>query len=182
MINYKKMAVILVGIILAGIWLFLTIDINRRYPNPEEKQLKAAEKGYYKGMELEVGEIELYTKEEYENRYGVAASMTEPGTYITVNLTLKNNTDQAVLLDKEGPVMWLLEVGNLYHNSCIYQDFISLNGENRGIMEAHSSWELTLPYFVYSESVLYDRLKKEEIRIVYSYYPTKNYIWKEGLS
>ena len=82
MINYKKMAVILAGIILTGIWLFFTIDINRRYPNPEEKQLKTAEKGYYKGMELEVGEIELYTKEEYENRYGVAASMTEPGTYI----------------------------------------------------------------------------------------------------
>ena len=96
MINYKKMAVILAGIILTGIWLFFTIDINRRYPNPEEKQLKTAEKGYYKGMELEVGEIELYTKEEYENRYGVAASMTAEASALIDENKFKSLTSSSV--------------------------------------------------------------------------------------
>lgn len=176
MIRYKRIILIVLIALLFGLWGYLVYDMNVRYPNPEEKILRNGEQTLYKGLTLTAGDISVYSRKELEERYDYAGVESTDGTYILAEVTLENNTEDKIFLSGDQPLYWVAEIG-----------YLCCNGINMGLsqffktdynimLNPGESTELILPYYIFNINGTYDQIKKEEIRIVYSYYPTKNYI------
>lgn len=182
MIRYKKLAGIILVVILFLIWGYFVWDMNVRYPNPEEKVLRPGEQALYQGLTLYAGDIEVYTREEFEELYEYSSGSDENGTYIVAEAVLENNTEETIALSENQPLYWVVEVGYKCHNASEYVSFQILNKEYSSItvLKPGDVMELKIPYYINPIAATYDVIRKEDIRIVYSYYPTKNYILLNG--
>jgi hypothetical protein len=182
--RYKKIIIFIIILLwIAGsaaqIW-----RINSLYPNPEEKPAVKGESVLYKGLTLTAGDVEVYTWEELQEVYPDwqggffiqdEESTLEQYNYIIFNITLTNETEEKISFGKEGTDMWVMESG-LVHNGSDYFAYMSLNPHIMGQFEPGDTETLKLPYSILREYKSIDELKSDGIKLVYSYYPTKNYI------
>lgn len=182
MIKYRKPAGIILSIILILVWGYFVWDVNVRYPNPEEKIIRPGETGLYKGLNFQAGNINIYTKSEFEKLYDFSSGEDEDGTYIVAEAVFENKTEETIVLSEDQPLYWPVEVGYQRGSNIEYGSFQALNRNYSGntVLKPGEKMEVSLTFYIHQSALAYDEIKREDIRIVYSYYPTKNYILLNG--
>lgn len=163
------------------------VSLNKALPSPEDKPVTVGEKFIYKGLEGTVGDVEIYNKEEMQTAYpdielevdGLDDSHISDSTYIVANVKMTNNTQDTVYMGKTGVAQWILEAG-LNSNGVDAYIFSSLNPDYSRTFQAGDSEEIKLVYTIWSDYMTKEELEKSPLKVVYSYYPGKNYIYYEG--
>lgn len=181
---YKKMLVVILPFICIAC-IAMIYNVNRVYPMPKDIFYTEGETAVYKGLDISIGEIELYQNEQVQTVYpeiysGFDSSGKDTDTNIIIaNIKIKNTTDRKISLRKEGIVTWPVEaayVGNDVDLSC----FMMLNPEYTGSFEAGAELEVKLVYPIADRYLSWEKLNNSDIKVIYSYYPTKNYILYEA--
>lgn len=193
MIRSKKLIMILMILLIFGIWVYMVYDVNHRFPNPVNIACEPGETAGYKGVTLTAGEIEIFSYDEALEHYpSLADAYKSLGTdstdssenarnysYVLVHVCLENTTDNTISFGKESIILWTMEAGT-HQNGTDFFQFTILNPEYRGSVAAHETIDLILPYGMSLNYMSLEELKSSDIRIVYSYYPTKNYLYYQS--
>lgn len=185
---YKKIIIGIVSLVLLACSAYMIYNVNSVFPNADCKAYVTGDETRYRGLKLTVGDIEIYTQEELEEKYPAVKNINPEfenvgaGNYIIANITLENDTDETVQLGKLGSVTgWAVEK-DMYGNGISYFTFLELNPSYGTSFSSGQKKELILPFRIGEEWVAYDELIQGDIKIIYSFYPTKAYILYEGKS
>ena len=141
-------------------------------------------------MKLTVGDVEIYTTKEFIEKYpNVQSEFDFLGdnyldslnySYVIANITVENDTENIIKSGKIDRITsWVIET-DMKGNGMDMFSFMALNPDSDGSFAAGEKQELKLPFYVSEEWTEYEKIKKEDIKIVFSYYPTKSYILYEG--
>lgn len=194
MTHFKKIAVIIFLVIIAGIWGYMVYQINANYPASKNIAITEGEEGRYKGLRIIPEDLEICSYQEaidkYPDLFSSYSSLDEEGTsltgemdlynYVFVHIKIRNTMNTELSMGKESILYWPIEVNGTESNCMDMFQFTQMNPFYSKTFEGGKELELILPYAIYSEYVSLEELKKSELKIVYSYYPTKNYILYEG--
>lgn len=185
---YKK---IVIGVVILAALLcsaFMIYNVNSVYPGAVDKPYRTGDETRYRGLKLTVGEIEVYTKEEFEEKYPDVKNISSEFqnssacNYVTAKIILENDTDETIKFGKFGAVTgWVVEAA-VHGNGMAYMEFLTLNPSYSTSFSGGQRQELILPFSFSEEWITYDELKQEDIKIIFSFYPTKSYILYEGKS
>ena len=183
-----------VGIFIAGIlllvWAYFTYDVNKRFPNPKNISLKAGETTDYKGIKLSAGEeIEIYDYDGLVKQYPQLElvydlmedekEMAGDAYFFLAPVTFHNPTKQEWNMGKESIIMWVLETGNT-NNGVDYFVFSELNPDYSGTLEPGETMEIKLPFSITKDYITMEKAMKWDKKIIYSYYPAKNFLYYPG--
>lgn len=191
--RYRKWVILIVCLLLFGVWAYFVYDVNERFSNPENRIVEQGQTASYKGLTIAPGEVEILSYQEMVERYpDFDSTYDEMGEeaeetihemahyhYILVHLSIENPTDEKISFGKESITLWPIEVG-VQGNGMDPFMLMYFNPGYDGSFTAHEKMDMILPYTIYTEYLTLEEIKKEDIRVVYSYYPTKNYIFYEG--
>ena len=186
---YKKIIIGIAALELLSCSAYMIYNVNSVFPNADSKAYRTGDVTRYRGLKLTVGEVGIYTQEELEEKYPDVKNIDSSfqydgnGNYVIANITLENDTDETVELGKLGSVTgWVIET-DMYGNGMSYFTFLELNPSYGGqSFSKGQKQELILPFHLGEEWITYDKLTQEDIKIIYSFYPTKAYILHEGKS
>ncbi len=164
-------------------------SINKVFPSPENKVYREGETFHYKGLEAKAGEVEIYNREEIKVAYPgidmedevLENGQTEEVTYIVANVEISNKTENTISMGKTGVAQWILEAG-LYANGADYTSFLSLNPSYSRTFYAGDTKTIKIVFTIRNEYMTKRELEETPLKVVYSYYPSKNYIYYEGKS
>lgn len=182
--RYKKMLAVILPLICIAC-IAAIYNVNYVYPMPKDIFYTEGETAVYKGLDITIGELELYQNEQVQTVYpeiysGFDSSGKDTDTNIIIaNIKIKNTTDRKISLGKESITIWPVEagyVGNGIDLSC----FMMLNPEYTGSFEAGTELEVKLVYPIADRYLSWEKLNNSDIKVIYSYYPTKNYILYEA--
>lgn len=186
MMRYKKIIIGTVALLFLAVSVFMIYNVNSVFPNTEDKAYRTGDETRYRGLKLTVGEIEVYTEEEAVEKYPAIKDTqlyeTDKGkfNYVIANITLENDTDDVITFGKFGSVgQWCIEAG-LEGNGMSYFDFLALNPTYHKSFSVGDKQDIILPFTLSKKWITYEELKKEDIKIIYSFYPEKIYILYEG--
>lgn len=190
MIRYRKIIIGIGAFILLVCSVLKIYDINKTFPNTEDKAYRTGEETRYKGLKLTVGDVEIYTTKEFIEKYpNVQSEFDFLGdnyldslnySYVIANITVENDTENIIKSGKIDRITsWVIET-DMKGNGMDMFSFMALNPDSDGSFAAGEKQELKLPFYVSEEWTEYEKIKKEDIKIVFSYYPTKSYILYEG--
>ena len=178
----------------AGIWGYLVYQVNANYPAAKNIAITEGEEGRYKGLRITPEGLEICSYEEAVDKYpelvSSYSSLDDEGTsltgemdlynYVFVHIKICNTMDTKLSMGKESILYWPIEVNGIESNCMDMFQFTQMNPSYSRTFEGGKELELILPYAIYSEYVSLEELKKSELKIVYSYYPTKNNILYKG--
>lgn len=194
MMSYKKIIIAVPILIFFAVSVFMIYNVNSVYPNAEEKAYREGDVTRYKGLKMTVGEVEIYTEDELIEEYAdidingklttegyiVEGEHISEGTYIIVNITLENDTDETITFGKLDDIYyWITEVG-MTANSTFLRLFFEINPVIYSSFSAGDVQEMKLLYRMDERNISYEQLKQNDIKVVFSYYPTKEYLLYEG--
>ena len=182
----------IVGIVLICVWGSMTYRINKAYPNPENIPVKLGERTKFHGAFLTGESAEVLSPEEMLENYPQLTDTYEimgeeiskemlqdfqQYNYMLVKVKLVNGTDCDINFGKNGDALyWIFEEGRESNAQEMFL-FQTLNPEYSGSgIKANSEQEVILVSSIMKMYQSLEELKKQEIKVVYSYYPTKNYI------
>lgn len=185
--RYKK---IIIGIAVTAFLIcsgFMIYNVNSVFPNTDDKEYMTGDETRYKGLKLTVGETGVYTREEFIKKYPAGAEnygpipeYTEEHNYVVAEIILENDTDETVSIGKFSTVtFWQIEA-DFNGNGMDYGKFMVLNPTYSLSFQSGTKQELILPFMIPEEWISYEKLKQSDIKIIYSFYPTKCYILYEG--
>ena len=185
--RYKKIIAGVVILILFICSVFMIYNINSVFPNSDDKVFRTGDVTRYRGLKLTFGEIGVYTKDEMIEKYPAAANNyfpvsddTDDNNYVIAIITLENDTEETISFGKFGSVTgWAAEAG-LNSNGSDYNKFIVLNTTYSSTFLSGAKQEIILPFAFPKYWITYDELKKEDIKIIYSFYPSKCFVLYEG--
>ena len=194
MTHFKKIIMIVLLVAFAGIWGYLVYQVNANYPAAKNIAITEGEEGRYKGLRITPEGLEICSYEEAVDKYpelvSSYSSLDDEGTsltgemdlynYVFVHIKIRNTMDTKLSMGKESILYWPIEVNGIESNCMDMFQFTQMNPSYSRTFEAGKEIELILPYAIYKEHVSLEELKKSELKIVYSYYPTKNYILYKG--
>lgn len=185
---YKKIITGIVVFMLLICSAYMIYNVNSVFPKADSKAYRTGDETRYRGLKLTVGEVEIYTQEELEEKYPAIKNINPEfknvgvNNYVIANITLENDTDETIELGKFGSVTsWVIETV-LYGNGINYFTFLELNPSYSTSFSTGQKQELILPFCVGEGWATYDELMQGNIKIIYSFYPTKVYILYEGKS
>ena len=176
MMHSKKKIIKRVVIACLILWLSGYIDVNKRFPKPEQKVHSMGEWVRTGDTSIKVNSVEYMPQEEANSQYGselLPDSRNNSNTYYFIaKIDVKNETDKEIKLSKtllEHLGLEIYPVGEVMEN-----------GELTSIkLKAQEQREIVL-HFIMSQGVLRDdrrwMLKKSQIRIVLSNYPVHEII------
>ena len=162
-------------------WLVGYIDVNKRFPKPEQQVHSIGEWVRTGDTSIKVNSVEYMPQEEANSQYG-SELLPDNGNnsntyYFIAKIDVKNETDKEIKLSKT-----LLEhLGlEIYPVGVLIYGEVMENGEFTSIkLKAQEQREIVL-HFIMSQGVLRDdrrwMLKKSQIRIVLSNYPVHEII------
>ena len=186
MIRYKK---IIIGIIVLALFscsVFMIYNVNSVFPNTDEKIYRTGDETRYRGLKLTVGEMNIYTEDEFAEKYPDTKDINEmfnyenAKNYVVVNITLENDTDENIQFGKFGSVTgWVVETC-MNANGIDNFVFSVLNPSYSRLILSGAKKEIILPFEIPEEWATYDELRESDKKIIYSLYPTKSYILLEG--
>lgn len=185
--RYKKIIIGIAVTVFLICSVFMIYNVNSVFPNTDDKAYITGDETRYRGLKLTVGEIGVYTREEFIKKYpagagnyGPISEYTEGHNYVVANITLENDTDETISIGKFGTVtLWQIEA-DLNGNGISYGKFMVLNPTYSVSFPSGTKQELILPFVIAEEWNTYEELKQSDIKIIYSFYPTKSYILYEG--
>ena len=171
----KRVVIACLILVVSGVWLVGYIDVNKRFPKPEQQVHSIGEWVRTGDTSIKVNSVEYMPQEEANSQYG-SELLPDNGNnsntyYFIAKIDVKNETDKEIKLSKT-----LLEHLGLE----IYPVGVLKNGELTSIkLKAQEQREIVL-HFIMSQGVLRDdrrwMLKKSQIRIVLSNYPVHEII------
>ena len=172
--------VVLVVLILAisGVWLAGYIDVNKRFPKPEQQIHSTGEWIKTVNVSIKVNSAEYMPQEEANSQYGsqLLASDSE-AYYFIVKMDIKNETDEEIRLSKgllEHLGLEIYPVGARMYGETME------DGELTSVrLKAQEQKEIVFNFLLSSGSMRTDRrwmLKKSRISIVLSNYPVHEII------
>ena len=175
--------VVIACLILAvfGVWLAGYIDVNKRFPKPEQQVHSMGEWVRTGETSIKVNSVEYMPQEEANSQYGselLPDSRNNSNTYYFIaKIDVKNKTDKEIKLSKtllEHLGLEIYPVGVLTYGETME------DGELTSIkLKAGEQREIVL-HFIMTQGVLRDdrrwMLKKSQIRIVLSNYPVHEII------
>lgn len=193
MIPYKKILAVIISLVLIGVLGYYIYDINAMYPNPKNIAVRQGQSFNYKGATVETTDMQVYGFEELIKEYPELETaydvMGEEGekqkksakdyNYFCVEMNVRNNQSQTINFVKEGITNWVMEIST-YANGMDYFYFQTLNKNYKRILEPGEMEQVFLCYGILDGYVSLQQMKADDIKLVYSYYPTKNYVLKEG--
>lgn len=187
---YKKIIIAVTALIFFIVSGFMIYNVNTDYPNAEEKAFKVGEVTRYKGLKLTVGELEIYTEKELIEKYedtNIAEQIIKgnldaaESTYIIANVTLENDTDETITFGKLDSLgYWIIEVGMTSNGTLNFQYVINPNWDSLKSYSVGEVQNVKLLYCLTKNKISYDQIKQSDVKIIFSYYPTKNYLLYEG--
>lgn len=185
----KKHIGILGVAVLLAVWAYFTYDVNHRFPNPKNISIESGESTNYKGIKITPGEIEIYDYDGLIKQYSQLEMLyyimdyeqesAKDSYFFLVPITMENPTTEPWSIGKESIVMWVLETGTT-HNGVDYSSFSELNPDYDGNLEPGESQEITLAFSIHKEYMTRQEAMKWDKKIIYSYYPTKNFLYYPG--
>ena len=188
----RKWIILLISGILLVLWGFFTYDINQRFPNPENIGVKQGETVDYKGIKLTAGEIEIYDGQELLKHYPEVENVDDyvddeeleyknrnKDCYFIIHVSMENVTDNVWEAGKEGLVTWTLEAGN-HAQGVGLEDFLCINPDSRSTLEPGEKQDLKYIYRMPEEWMTVEEAGKVDKKVIYSYYPSKNYLYYPG--
>lgn len=186
--NRKKCLFFLPSIVLLLVWLFFFVDINRRFPKPEETVVHVGDSFLYHGFEVEIPQNgEVLSFDEVVGKYQLDGKISKGDMiniknsweeYYCLDLLIKNQTEESMKLPVDyTPQVWALEMDQRHVNGNSHYLFYAANEHLLDTMEAGEEREIHLIYGVAHKEWL-----QKSVRIYYSFYPTKNYIEQDILS
>ena len=170
----KRVVIACLILVVSGVWLVGYIDVNKRFPKPEQQVHSIGEWVRTGDTSIKVNSVEYMPQEEANSQYG-SELLPDNGNnsntyYFIAKIDVKNETDKEIKLSKT-----LLEHLGLE----IYPVGVLIYGEVMENGELTSIREIVL-HFIMSQGVLRDdrrwMLKKSQIRIVLSNYPVHEII------
>lgn len=187
MMRCKKIIIGTAAVIFLVVSVFMIYNVNSVFPNTEDEAYRTGDETRYRGLKLTVGEIGVYTEEDAVEKYpAIEDAQFYEGTdkgrynYVIAKIVLENDTDETVTFGKFGSVGdWAIEAG-LNGNGMDMFIFLALNPTYHKSFLSGDKQELILPFGISKEWITYEELKKEDIKIIYSFYPKKIYILYEG--
>ncbi len=185
----KKVMIGCIVLLVFCIWGYFVYRVNAEYPNPKHKAYEAGDVTQYKGLNLTVGSAEVYSYGEFVNAYPQVKSaydkFGEQGgalrndmmkyNIVVAHATLENPSDRTIDLGKERVTSWKLEVEN-ESNGCSQFEFDVLNPTYSTTVKAHEKQDVIFVFSLLDEFLTLEELKCEDVKIVFSYYPTKSYM------
>ena len=190
--HFKRIMTLAAGIMLIGVWLFLVIRINTIYATPKEYPVREGEECKYRGLTITVGDIHFCTYDELIEMWQelkVSDDMSEMvqalmmseedarrSYFITIEYDIENRTNEVLSTTngKESMNM-VIEVG-ASANSSQYSFGKILNKNMTDFFQPGEKYHVRQVYSFY-DVLSADLIKKSDIKIVYSLYPTKNYFY-----
>ena len=180
MMYYKKIIIGAAVLIFFAFSVFMIYNVNSVFPNAEDKAYRTGDEIRYRGLKLTVGEIEVWTQEEFQEKYHAIQKNDSDCNYVIAKITLENDTDKIIKFGKFGSVThWVIETG-INGNGMDQLLFIELNPSYATSFSSGQKQELILPFYLSEEQITYYELMQEDKKIIYSFYPTKAYILHEG--
>lgn len=163
--------------------ILMIYQVNQTYPNPQHEVIRPGEIAKYKGLVLYAGNIEVYETGEVKTVYtDVDEELFEEDAYwVIINVELENQTEEEIKLTKERLTDWRLEAG-VHMNGISAGAFMQLNPDFHSDWKAGEKQSVKLPFSIWKKSLEQTGqvMKETDIMLVYSYYPTKNYILYEA--
>jgi len=172
----KRVVIACLILVVSGVWLVGYIDVNKRFPKPEQQVHSIGEWVRTGDTSIKVNSVEYMPQEEANSQYGselLPDNGNDSNTYYFIaKIDVKNETDKEIKLSKT-----LLEI---YPVGVLTYGEVMENGELTSIkLKAQEQREIVL-HFIMSQGVLRDdrrwMLKKSQIRIVLSNYPVHEII------
>ena len=190
----KIIAVVTVGILLFVASFVQIYALNKNFANPENIPLEKSETSFYKGLKITPTDLCIYTWDELNEKYPAWAecyifqntfesiedeSEDKGGkdiNFILCKVEVENDTEYEIELVKDKFLYWIIEAGYVV-NGMDPMTYEALNDEETCRFNPGDVKTVYLPYQIWKEDLPTDELKKTDIKIVYSYYPTKNYLF-----
>lgn len=174
MTHFKKIGLTLLFIAIAFatiFWIVCFVDINKRFPQPQEKLYEPGEfVDYLDGIKIKGVSVNYYTNEEYKEKYGIK----EPVKYdcIIVKLKVLNESDK--LMD----MAYINQFFNFVIYPSGYENQGSVLGENTFI-DSNEEKEIEIMYVV-SNALLEQKRRnsvlKQEGYLCFKAYPVREAI------
>lgn len=183
----KKNAMIFFLCLLFILWGYFTYDVNRRFPNPENIKAEQNETVDYKGISMFAKDMEIYPYDRLMERYPQLEQVYDlmevedekNDIYFIVPVTIENRTKDVWKQGKESIGEWVLEVGE-ESNGVDYFYFLEMNPDYHKTLEPGESQNIIIPFSINEDYLTLEEAVSEDKKIVYSYYPTKNYLFYPG--
>lgn len=193
-ISFKRRKIYIFLLFLIGIicYVYFVYDINKRFPSPENYVVKEGESFLYQGIYMDVEKHEFLTYSQLNEKYHpVEAGVLEDlfyekknGYYLCQYLKIHNTQNEEIDLKSAYDIgNWCYESRKDYNGmtfvGCVMDGELTV--EKGGIsVQPGESKEVMLCYYIGREGKDIKTVKKENFKIVYSLYPTKNYILVKG--
>lgn len=183
--RFRKIVFVLVLTVILIFWGHGVYRINHAYPNPENKEYKEGEVTSYKGLQMKVGALEVYSPQQLEEAYpDIKAYYDEKpeereyaqaNTWFVVQVVLENTSEEDITMYYSSVNYWTVEVGTVGNGSSM-EEFMVLNPQYSNTVRAGEKMEVLVPYNIGKEYITMEEIEDEDIKIVFSYYPTKSYM------
>lgn len=190
---YKRFSIIFIIAAAVGVWLYFVADMRQKFPNPENIAVMPGEEGVYKGAviyseDIHIcdydGLLELYPELGEETGSIDMPYMMESRetarqkTYIAVEYVLENRGDEEVQLlhPKENLINMVIEAG-AYTNGADYAFAKRLNPSLGRSLGAGEKQQIRLVFSFFEFNLSIEEAEQSDIRLVYSLYPTKEYLY-----
>ena len=171
------------------VWAYFTYDVNRRFPSPENVSTQPGETTSFKGIKLTSGDMEIYDYEGLINQYPQVETayyimdeerkLAEDAYHFIIPVTIENSTENPWSIGKEGILSWVMETGTT-NNGMDFFSFEELNPDYDGNLEPGESQEIRLTFSIIKDYMTMEEAIKWDKKIIYSYYPSKNYLYYPG--
>ncbi|MFQ8648738.1 MAG: hypothetical protein ACLR9U_07925 [Lachnospira sp.] len=169
----KKVIIIVIIMIVSGIWIAAYIDINRRFPVPEEEIYSLNEWFNDSDAEIKVNSIELISAEDGHDLYGLDEGNNKYDMqYFIAKMDVKNISGTEYNVERKLNSHMAIKAYPLgYFNE---GEIITESGANNVILQEGEEKEVTI-YFILGNGVLRTNrrwmLKKSRIYLDFKNYP-----------
>lgn len=186
--SYKKYIGVVILLAVIGLWAYLVMDVNRRYPKPENIRVQSGETISYQGIKVIPGEMEIYDYQSLIRQYPRMKAMgrsvdeeliSHDECYFIVPITIENIMESRWESTGTSLVSWVIETGSTA-NGMDYFAFKEMNPEYDGILEPGESQKISLIFSIIGDYITMDQALQWDKKIVFSYYPNKNFLYYQG--
>lgn len=175
----KKILIAVIFICLLSVWFIFFLRMHIAVKEPIEEVYRQGDILKYYGLEITVGDLEVYDFNEFVESYGKPDDMysdTEKDRYIVVNIHVKNISGQDIRIQNTIST-WNMSIDNYTNGQSM--DLMTFNQIPISPYEKDAEVDLKL-FFRFTDGQTYqgnvEKIKASPIRIYLSYYPELRYI------
>lgn len=175
----KKILIAVISICVLSVWIIFFIRMHIVVKEPIEEVYRQGDILKYYGLEIAVGDLEIYDFKGFAESYGEPDEMysdAEKDRYIVVNIHVKNISGQDIKIQNTIST-WNMSIDNYTNGQSL--DLMEFNQIQVSPYQKDAEVDLKL-FFRFRDGQTYrgdvEKIKDSSIRIYLSYYPELRYI------